>query len=531
MTITEPSLNRRTPESVIVIATALACLPLLAIAQFAAMARVDDIDAVLFAYYGRRIVAGQQLYVDLWDNKPPGIFWVDAIGLWFSNGTYPGIVVVCSLATIGSCVSFFVIARRWYGLNVAAVGTVMAALYINLYYYRVGSNRPSTFYVLCELLVLLFYARSFDTPRSASRNRFIAGACAIGAMCFRQTAVSIPAAILVHQVYLLVAGGWSIAQVMRTIRPMAAGAFAALTVVLGLLRATSDLGAAWHAVVVSNLGYVTESKQSRIVPEIYGWREHERVLGLPALLAAATVLYVIAVHVKRGRSRRESTTLQPAGAPPGVFALLVAWLPIAFYLALLGPHRALHYYGVALPPLVMLATHGVWLLMRNDGGTRTPRFYVILAVLWFAHMALPVGATQLRSAMGAYNQRFDARYVDRYRQTVDAILEHTAPGDRVHSMRYMPWVYWRADRPIAHRYILETIIDQWNDRAQPYVDEVIRDLKADPPAAIIASTSDMDDMDRGRPTLPVTYRDLGAWIRENYRLVEPRGADVWIRIP
>ncbi|MEE9296370.1 MAG: glycosyltransferase family 39 protein [Phycisphaerae bacterium] len=532
-----PNRQSRTPPYVVILATVLACVPILAVAQFAALCRVDDIDSVLFAYYGKRMVAGQQLYVDLWDNKPPGIFWIDAAGLWLAQGYYAGIVVVCSLATLGSATLFFLTARRLYSLNVAAVGTVLAALYINLYYYHVGSNRPSTFYVFFELLTLLLYCRAFDRGRSAPLHLFLGGASAVGAICFRQTVFAVPAAIVVHQLYLLVTRRRSFAEVVGVFRPMAAGAVVALLAVIGLLWWTSDPGAAWHGAVVSNLGYVTESKQSRIAPQLYGWRDHEEVLALPLILAAAAVIHGLVTRVKNPQSpipnpqssivNRQSA---PVAGPLAIFVLLVAWLPIATYLALIGPHRAYHYYGIALPPLLMLATHGVWLLMRRDDESRAPRFYVILAVLWFIHMSVPVARLQVHSAMAAYNRRFDDRYVDRWGLTVDAILEHTDPQDTLFSIRYQPWVFWRTNRPLAHPYILETMIDQWQERSQPFVDEVIGDLKAAPPKAIIASRADVRNMEQPDEKAKVTFRDLGAWLRGHYTLVNPQqGDDVWIR--
>src|SRR5581483_666131 len=36
-------------------------------------------DQALFAYIGRHLLRGQALYVDVWDVKPPGIFWIYAL--------------------------------------------------------------------------------------------------------------------------------------------------------------------------------------------------------------------------------------------------------------------------------------------------------------------------------------------------------------------------------------------------------------------------------------------------------------------
>ncbi len=517
------------------------CLPILAVCQFANVARVDDIDATLFAYYGKRMLAGQRLYVDLWDNKPPGIFWIDAISLFISGGKFWGIALVTTSAVAGTVVLFFLTARRLFGLPTAAIGTVMASLYVNFYHYHVGANRPSTFYVFCEIAVLYCYCRAFDGWNSSHRADgvqplfgerysaraswlFAAGVMAACAIGFRQTSISVAAAIVVHQAYLVATRVQRPAAMLRVAGLCTAGGVATALVVVVVLAATSDLKLAWHGAVASNLGYVTHSKQSNLFPrEIFQLRDHVRWLGLPVILAVASVIYRIGWRVYMGKSDAVNRRL---GGPPNVFALLVAWFPIAFYLALIGPHRAHHYYGIALAPLVMLATHGVWLLMRKDERVRVPRYSVVLAVLWFVYMAVPAGSEQFRNAMRAKFERFDDRSVDRWADTTAAILEHTSPTDQVHAMRYLPAVFWRTNRPQAQRYLLNTIIDQWHEASQPYVDEVIMSLKTDPPAAIIASKSDLRNMEN--PKMPITYRDLADWLRENYEPVEPESSGVWL---
>jgi hypothetical protein len=92
----------RTTSPVVVIAAAtLACLPILAIAQFIAHARVDELDPWLFAYYGRRLLEGARLYTDIWDNKPPGIFWLNALGLRLAGGSIWGVWLLCAAAAAG----------------------------------------------------------------------------------------------------------------------------------------------------------------------------------------------------------------------------------------------------------------------------------------------------------------------------------------------------------------------------------------------------------------------------------------------
>ncbi len=59
---------------------------LFGVGQTAAHLRTDETDCWLFAYYADQMLQGRQLYGDLWDNKPPGIFWINALGLQIGGG-------------------------------------------------------------------------------------------------------------------------------------------------------------------------------------------------------------------------------------------------------------------------------------------------------------------------------------------------------------------------------------------------------------------------------------------------------------
>ena len=52
---------------------------------------IPDRDSGGFMYIGQQMLRGQRLYADLYDDKPPVIFLVNALGLWLSNGSPWGV--------------------------------------------------------------------------------------------------------------------------------------------------------------------------------------------------------------------------------------------------------------------------------------------------------------------------------------------------------------------------------------------------------------------------------------------------------
>jgi len=136
---------------------------LFGVGQTAAHLRTDETDCWLFAYYADQMLQGRQLYGELWDNKPPGIFWINALGLQLGGG-YGGVIALCVLASAVALGVFFLIARKWYGCTPAIIGTVLASLYLSHQMYRGGTNRPETFVVLFDLAAVFWYQRGLRSP-------------------------------------------------------------------------------------------------------------------------------------------------------------------------------------------------------------------------------------------------------------------------------------------------------------------------------------------------------------------------------
>ena len=74
-----PTSARPTPLPVLALALALVVIPIITVSQLAAHLRLDVVDDQMFGYYGWRIAHGATVYHDVWDNKPPGIYWINAV--------------------------------------------------------------------------------------------------------------------------------------------------------------------------------------------------------------------------------------------------------------------------------------------------------------------------------------------------------------------------------------------------------------------------------------------------------------------
>ncbi|MBL8063500.1 MAG: glycosyltransferase family 39 protein [Anaerolineales bacterium] len=85
-------------------------------------------DGGFFLYAGSQIVDGKIPYQDYWDSKGPGIFYINALGLFLSGGSRWGVWLVEFICIFGMFVLLYrAVSKRW-GIGAALFGSAVAGL-------------------------------------------------------------------------------------------------------------------------------------------------------------------------------------------------------------------------------------------------------------------------------------------------------------------------------------------------------------------------------------------------------------------
>jgi hypothetical protein len=131
-------------------------------------------DEATYCFIGQDLLRGQVLYRDLWDNKPPGIFYIYAVIVKIFGPVMwsVGIVDILWLLAISVCIFYF--AKRYLGAPAAAIAVVSNALW--------HCSQGYTQAVQPEAFVALFVFLAYFLLMSAlARNRW--GNVAAGLLC------------------------------------------------------------------------------------------------------------------------------------------------------------------------------------------------------------------------------------------------------------------------------------------------------------------------------------------------------------
>lgn len=515
---------------------ALLILPMIALSQTIAYFRVDVVDDQMFAFFGWRIANGGTVYLDVWDNKPPGVYWINALAMLLSGGHYLGVIAMCSLAMIVAHAAFFITAASVYFRGAAAFTTILLGFFLTHAYYTGGTNRTETYLVACELVAAALYMRGF--VRDRWWRWFLAGLCCGAAFLFKQVGLAAWGSMGLHLIVLLAARQITLRQAVTRGGLLIAGLATALALACGCLASQGALGEALFATFGFNRAYFAggATRFPYNLVNYYLLRHHiHPILLLPLLMALTSVIHAFLWWLRpQHRPADIAAPLEQFGGKcPYYMFFFTTWTLVAAWGALIGPSGFRHYLVAMIPPLMLTAGYlvnvlrtEVRLLQRLQQRAWVAAAFVAMG--FFAYQSVVFQFAEVAKvyvARGIQNERAEWEIVG------ERVAALTQPGDRIQCTGYMPGVYLVAKRVNASRYAtMEKLSHASADPISAGIArEVEQTVKANPPALVVMPSSDFyamigktpegqrrEEVLKSPPPVPIP----ADWLQANYVLVE-----------
>ncbi|MBI5560991.1 MAG: glycosyltransferase family 39 protein, partial [Deltaproteobacteria bacterium] len=130
-------------------------------------------DQTTYGYIAHRILAGEKLYTDLWDHKPPGIYWAYMLAESLWGYGQSGVVFIGIFFTLLSLVFLFLFLKDISGINTALVGSSFWALSSNAIFLQANEVNTELFLNTFAFISLWGFARYQRTDGNGSL--FLAG--------------------------------------------------------------------------------------------------------------------------------------------------------------------------------------------------------------------------------------------------------------------------------------------------------------------------------------------------------------------
>ncbi|MFH1417139.1 MAG: glycosyltransferase family 39 protein [Planctomycetota bacterium] len=518
-------------------------------------------DTGMWAYIGGRLLDGARLYVDLWESKPPGIYYVFACVEWvFGRGGDRALLwldAVVSLAVFGLT---YRVARR-FASRTAAAGAVM--LLSVVFCHRIladwGDN-VEKFVALFELLACWYVLRAMDagtpcgtgvSPVASQAERLCgtlvaregravphwlaAGACCGLAGLFKQTGIL----FLVAAVLAVVGGGLRrrepAGSVGGRVGLLVGGVAIVWLPVLAWMWATGILAGFWEQAVCYDLVRVGPGglERSRLLQP-----EHWSAVGFTlylVLVLFGPAMVGTAYYVWR-RAVGASSASGDIANTDRMLAIVVLYWFLTTALFTVAPHGFGHYLLQAAPAAAVLAAWFFDQTLRLRG----ERFWATAAMLTIV-LGLSPHEDHLRFTFDR-NYVYRAAYEPRrayLAELVPIVQQHTSPETTV--------MLWPRDHAFSYYAQRVTPLESSNadrlfkgqvHRLRPPMPELLRRLAADPPDVIVDWTpleARVDELGRLELRLPAAgfsmhegpdeshaweegrqLAPLKRWLRESY---------------
>jgi hypothetical protein len=499
-------------------------------------------DQSIYAVVGRGILHGQVPYRDLWDFKPPGIFFVFALGEWLFGRSMSAPRILEALGLILACLAMVSLGRRWFDSALAGLvgGAVAAIAHLELDFWH--SGQPETFGGMLTLFAL-WAAEQGSRRRLPLVGDLVAGALLGASGLLKPPLGGVVVVLLAHRIRELP----SEARWPRRLGIVATMALGAALPVLGCgvwFWARGGVGAmVWtlrdFVPGYSRLGWSSDSQPL----EMLYYAMVEAVTRFSPLIAVGLVCQALLLP----RASREKE---------GAFLLLGCACVQLAGVALQAKFFQYH-YGATVPVLALLSGAGLaklWNRARVRGALGQMGLLVTVAVLLL--MRKPVNDVPLRVTERAWVRlRFlfgVAPYADR--ATMDAelhraadydlgadrrvaswIASHTAPTESVLVWGFEPAIYWLSERRPATRFIYDVPQrSPWQTAVSQSL--MLREVVASRPAVVVVQHNDVFPAVTGKAS--DSYADLrffpslGRLLEEKYQFVETiEDFDLLVRLP
>lgn len=490
-------------------------------------------DRYLFEHMGQTLRAGGTMYLDCWDNKPPGLGWWNAAVLSIGGGSTYAVTVAAALAGALAVLVTAWGVRRSLGQAPALLTAIVFTVVLSQRYFDALTNGTELYMmsaesVACACAVLAIRGSSGPAPHLLA----LAAGVAWGvAGLFKQPAIAGPTAALIGVAGMALYVGAARSRWIVRLLLAGVGAAAVMGGAIAFLEHRGALEAAYRATIEVNL---IRPRPDHVIGTYDVSRSLAQLQPIAGIVLLAIVGGFVALIADRRHPPPEDAPADPPAEPPPpaprrlgppTIVFLLMWLVLAAYWVGVGPsHMPRYWHGVFVPMMWLFAQATVFVIEACTQGTRAGRYTVTVGAVAF-------GAIVLRPLLGnIYADALRARHYaesDSERAKLinlgERIAAHTDPDDRIHVWGYQPGVYRFSDRRAVTRFGgLETIYFP-NEFGRKMAEEVFAKLREHPPKLIAVERQRIGPLfdDRiGEFPLP----GLSAWFSERYIELESVGA-------
>lgn len=298
-------------------------------------------DSGVFLYTGWRILNGEIPYVNIWDHKPPIIYYINALGLAISNNSRWGVWVLEFISLYIAVYLGFRLMKKIFGSYAAIIGTFIWVF--SLSFLIVNGNLTEEYILPLQFgALIIFYRSSINTQKKSLY--FLIGVLGGLALFLKQTSIGIWVAIVT---YLFIFGikEKTFKNNIIEIFLICFGGLVIAIVVCGYFFAKGAIFEFWESAFVFNFFYSTRQIDG-LVDRLWKLLDFRNITQTGILQLALLGIIGFIFTINRKALDKNSTRLLSVALIALPFELLLINLPGITYE---------HYFITLLPVLALFS--------------------------------------------------------------------------------------------------------------------------------------------------------------------------------
>lgn len=431
-------------------------------------------DSGVFLYVGWRFLNGDIPYRDVWDHKPPLIYFIDALGITITPHSLWGVWLLQFIFLFFTLFIIYKLLDREFGIYAALAGTIVLAsgVLTILEKGNVTEEYALVFQALGFWLFIIAWKKDFPIASS-----FWIGLLGGLAFNFKQTTIGI---WITYGFFLLAIRLFQRRFPLKDLLSFLAGLLVPSILLVVYLASQNALSDFWEQAFLYNFVYIGKHEGIRRLIPLF-------LKGF-LYLQNGWVLYLSIVGWLVGLGHVWVKRKAIAEIHPLILIVLVN-LPIEIILIAVSGRSILHYYLTPLPVMAILTgtlIYTVPFLLRRIAPMDSPRIQ-----RWLPGVVLVIILLGQFGQVEYYPQYVRILMDNDYAPVIDYVAKNTNEGDQVLLIGAESVVNFLTHRAAPTRYVYQYPLALLGRR--PMFEEYFNQILANKPVLIIDT--------RGRPRL------------------------------
>jgi hypothetical protein len=485
-------------------------------------------DSGIFLYIGSLILKGKIPYIDVWENKGPLVFYINALGLFLTHGSRWGVWLIEFLFFYcAGCIGYTII-KNMMGAIPSLIGTFIWVTAAG----RVlqGGNFSEEYSLLFSFIALLFYLRSLE-QQDNKYHPFMVGVSLAGNILLRPNNISMQVAVIgVYFILMVISKDFHL--FFRRIALAISGTAAILVPVILYFAGQHALVDMVNVVLVYNYQYSDGGGFSRVLDGIIN---ASTSIGWLFVVIASTGLIFSFVSL----ARREQFDSVLGGL---LLIMIIGW-PIETGLSSLSGRNYPHYFLGWAPYLGFLSAFFIYVFLKKIAFRSEKYTVIFILILLFYSLAAKPTIWKDYGAVLAHIWISPGTGLEYRDPLVLYIEENTLPQDKVFIWGFRPVINFMSGRESPTYFLAYPIIYINTPLGRHWADQFYSQFTTNPPDLVV-NMIDLGDRERipdvdpqvrkqkkiklKEVVLAYNYNEILDFIHQNYTHVDTiNGYDIY----